>query len=86
MPLLHALAQSGGVLSRADAITLVARWFPEVPQPIPAEFGQRVSIAQWALQEAGESESSGRGMWKITEQGRARHDAEWEEWAEKEEH
>ena len=86
MPLLHVLAQSGGELGRSDAVALVARWFPEVPQPIPAEFGQRVSIAQWALQEAGQSELSGRGIWKITEAGRARHDAEWEEWASQEEH
>lgn len=80
MPLLHALVQSGGELSRSDAITLVARWFPEVPQPIPAEFGQRVSVAQRALQLAGQSELSGRGMWKITGAGRARHDAEWDGW------
>ncbi len=85
MPLLHAFVQSGGELSRPDAITLVARWFPEVPQPIPAEFGQRVSVAQRALQVAGQSELSGRGMWKITEEGRARHDTEWEEWQEKSE-
>jgi hypothetical protein len=86
IPLLHAFMQSGGELSRSDAITLVARWFPEVPQPIPAEFGQRVSVAQRALQVAGQSELSGRGMWKITEEGRARHDAEWEDWQKKEEH
>jgi hypothetical protein len=83
MPLLHALVQSGGELSRSDAIPLVARWFPEVPQPIPAEFGQRVSVAQRALQVANQSELSGRGMWKITGEGRARHDAEWEEWQKK---
>jgi hypothetical protein len=86
IPLLHVLAQSEGELGRSDAIALVARWFPEVPQPIPAEFGQRVSIAQWALQEAGQSELSGRGVWKITAAGRARHDAEWADWESKEEH
>jgi hypothetical protein len=86
IPLLHAFVQSGGELSRGDAIALVARWYPEVPQPIPAEFGQRVSVAQRALQVAGQSELSGRGMWKITQEGRARHDAEWEDWQKKEEH
>ncbi|MEO8287947.1 MAG: hypothetical protein ABI670_16080 [Chloroflexota bacterium] len=85
IPLLHAFVQSGGELSRSDAITLVARWFPEVPQPIPAEFGQRVSVAQRALQVAGQSELSGRGMWKLTDEGRSRHDAEWDEWQGKEE-
>jgi len=80
MPLLHSFVQSGGELSRSEAITLVARWFPEVPQPIPAEFGQRVSVAQRALQIAGQSELSGRGMWKITDDGRARHDAGWADW------
>jgi hypothetical protein len=83
MPLLHVLAQSGGELGRSDAIAQVARWFPEVPQPTPAEFGQRVSIAQWALQEAGQSELSSRGVWKITPAGRARHDADWEDWVSK---
>jgi hypothetical protein len=86
MPLLHAFVTSGGELTRGDAITLVARWFPEVPQPIPAEFGQRVSVAQRALQVAGQSELTGRGMWRLTEEGRARHDAEWDEWQRKEEH
>ena len=80
MPLLHALMQSGGESSRSDAIVLVARWFPEVPQPIPAEFGQRVSVAQRALQVAGQSELSGRGMWRVTENGRARYQAEWDDW------
>jgi hypothetical protein len=86
IPLLHAFVQSGGELSRTDAITLVARWFPEVPQPIPSEFGQRVSVAQRALQVAGQSELSGRGMWKLTEDGRRRYDAEWEAWEQKEDH
>ncbi|HKP53011.1 MAG TPA: hypothetical protein VJ183_10195 [Chloroflexia bacterium] len=85
IPLLHAFVASGGELSRVDAIPLVARWFPEVPQPIPAEFGQRVSVAQRALQVAGQSELTGRGMWRITDEGRARHDAEWEEWQRREE-
>ena len=83
MPLLHSFVTSGGELSRGDAIALVARWFPEVPQPIPAEFGQRVSVAQRALQVAGQSELTGRGMWKITEEGRTRHEAEWDDWLKK---
>jgi hypothetical protein len=86
MPLLHAFVASGGELSRGDAITAVARWFPEVPQPVPAEFGQRVSVAQRALQVDGLSELSGRGQWKITEAGRATHDSGWEDWLRKEEH
>jgi hypothetical protein len=84
LPLLHALIQAGGAASRADSIAMVAQWFPEVPQPPPAEFGQRVSIAQSTLQVEGLTELAGRGIWRITEAGRAAHDAEWEDWLQKE--
>ena len=80
VPLLHALVMSGGELSRADAIVSVARWFPEVPTPPPAEFGQRVSVAQSALQAEGLTEIAGRGVWSITDKGRTIHDGEWEGW------
>src|SRR5207244_3573050 len=86
MPLLHALTTAGGALTRPEAIISVARWFPEVPQPIPAEFGQRVSVAQRNLQVAGLSVLNGRGTWKITAEGQALYDAEWEEWLRKEDH
>jgi hypothetical protein len=85
LPLLHVLVMSGGEASRADSISMVAQWFPEVPQPPPAEFGQRVSIAQSTLQVEGLSEAAGRGVWRITEAGRAAHEAEWEEWLRKHE-
>jgi hypothetical protein len=84
LPLLHALIQAGGAASRADSIALVAQWFPEVPQPPPAEFGQRVSIAQSTLQVEGLTELAGRGIWRVTEAGRSAHDAEWEDWLQKE--
>jgi hypothetical protein len=86
LPLLHALVVAGGTSTRADSILAVARWFPEVPQPAPAEFGQRVSIAQSTLQMEGLTELAGRGIWRITDSGRLAHDAEWEEWLKKEKH
>lgn len=85
LPLLHALVMGGGELSRADAIVSVGRWFPEVPSPPPAEFGQRVSVAQSALQADGLTEITGRGVWSITDKGRSTHDTEWENWHGKEE-
>jgi len=84
LPLLHALVTLGGTASRTDAIATVAHWFPEVPQPPPAEFGQRLSIAQNTLQEEGLTELAGRGVWRLTEAGRLAHDAQWEEWLHKE--
>ncbi len=85
LPLLHALVMAGGELSRADAIVSVARWFPEVPTPPPAEFGQRVSVAQSALQAEGLTEIAGRGVWSVTGKGRTLHDGEWEAWQGREE-
>ena len=86
LPLLHALVMSGGELSRVEAILSVARWFPEVPTPPPAEFGQRVSVAQSALQAEGLTEIAGRGLWSITAKGRGLHDGEWDSWQSREEH
>jgi hypothetical protein len=80
LPLLHSLMVSGGKASRTECIGLVAQWFPEVPQPPPAEFGQRLSIAQNTTQLEGFTEIVERGVWAITEAGRAVHDAEWEDW------
>ena len=80
LPLLHVLIASGGQASRTECIGLVAQWFPEVPQPPPTEFGQRLSIAQNTTQLEGFTEIVGRGVWAITEAGRAVHDAEWEDW------
>jgi hypothetical protein len=83
--LLHVLVVAGGTASRGDCIAKVVEWFPEVPQPPPAEFGQRLSIAQSTLQVEGLTETTGRGVWTVTEAGRAAHDAEWEDWLKKEE-
>ncbi|MEA2572816.1 MAG: hypothetical protein QOH93_114 [Chloroflexia bacterium] len=80
LPLLHSLIVSGGKASRTECIGMVAQWFPEVPQPPPAEFGQRLSIAQNTTQLEGFTEIVERGVWAITEAGRAVHDAEWEDW------
>jgi hypothetical protein len=76
---------AGGEMSRADAIVAVARWFPEVQSPPPAEFGQRVSVAQSALQSEGLTEIAARGLWSVTAKGRDMHDAEWEGWQGREE-
>lgn len=80
LPLLHALVSAGGTAGRAEVIPAVARWFPEVPLPAPAEFGQRLSVAQTALQDAGLTELDSRGIWRITEAGRAHYSAEWAAW------
>jgi hypothetical protein len=85
LPLLHALVMGGGELSRTDAILSVARWFPEVSQPPPAEFGQRVSVAQSALQAEGLTEIAGRGVWSVTNKGRELHDQDWDSWQTREE-
>src|SRR5204862_578018 len=53
LPVLHTLIAAGGTATRGEVIAAVARWFPEVPQPPPAEFGQRLSVAQRTLQVAG---------------------------------
>lgn len=84
LPLLHTLLTAGGALSRGETIAAIARWFPEVPQPPSAEFGQRVSVAQHALQNEGLTELEGRGLWRITEAGRAAHAAQWDEWLRRE--
>ncbi|HMA36930.1 MAG TPA: hypothetical protein VKY74_20920 [Chloroflexia bacterium] len=83
LPLLHALITAGGAGSRVELIAAVARWFPEVPQPPPLEFGQRLSVAQRELQVAALSELDGRGIWRITAAGRALYAAEWDEWRQK---
>ena len=80
LPLLHTLITAGGMVNRADAIVSVARWFPEVPQPPPPEFGQRVSVAQHALQEEGLTELESRGLWRITPAGHTVHATQWEDW------
>ena len=84
LPLLHALVAAGGAASRTELITAVARWFPSVAQPPPAEFGQRLSVAQRALQVEGLTELDGRGIWRITEAGRALYAAQWDAWRGKE--
>lgn len=84
LPLLHSLIVAGGSAGRGESIKSVAQWFPEIPQPPTAEFGQRLSIAQNTLQEEGLTEAAGRGTWQITEAGRQVHDAHWQEWLAKE--
>lgn len=84
MPLLHVLIVAGGTASRADCIRTVAEWFPEVQRPVPADFGQRVSIAQNVLQDEGLTEPAGRGVWSITEAGREAHDQHWQAWLDRE--
>jgi hypothetical protein len=85
LPLLHVLQQLGGKASRTECISMVANWFPEVSQPPPTEFGQRVSIAQSTLQIEGLTEITERGTWAITDAGRAAHDAEWANWTKRNE-
>ena len=85
LPLLHALVNAGGSATRPDLIVAVARWFPDVPQPPPAEFGQRLSVAQSTLQVQGWTELGSRGVWLITPAGRAAHEDQWEAWLRKEE-
>jgi hypothetical protein len=84
LPLLDALVHAGGELSRPEAIEAVARWFPELPRPLPAEFGQRVSVAQRVLQVAGHTEPARRGVWRITPAGRQVYQEGWEAWLLKE--
>jgi hypothetical protein len=83
LPLLHVLIEAGGSVSRAACIAALAPWFVEVPQPLPEEFSQRVSLAHSTLKSEGLTEQHERGVWVITDAGRAAHDAEWPAWLRK---
>lgn len=83
LPLLHVLINAGGEAPRSDLIGEVARWFPSLVQPLSAEFGQRLSVAQSTLQAEGLSMMGGRGVWQITDAGRAYHVTHWADWLQK---
>ncbi len=83
LPLLHALSSAGGEASRSEVIASVARWFPSLAQPLPSEFGQRLSVAMSMLQTEGLTTLSGRGIWQITDAGREFYATHWEEWRRK---
>ena len=80
LPLLHALISAGGEVMRSEVITSVARWFPTLAQPLPSEFGQRLSVAQTMLQTEGLTALKGRGIWQITDAGREFYAGNWQEW------
>ncbi len=80
LPLLHALISAGGEAVRSAVITSVARWFPNLAQPLPSEFGQRLSVAQTMLQTEGMTMLKGRGIWQITDAGREFYAGNWHEW------
>ncbi|PZR99610.1 MAG: hypothetical protein DLM69_07215 [Candidatus Chloroheliales bacterium] len=83
LPLLHILVTMGGEAARSEVIAEVARWFPGVAQPLPGEFGQRLSVAQSTLQAEGLTTLNGRGIWQITAAGREFYAAHWGEWLHK---
>lgn len=83
VPLLHVLIQVGGEATRTDVIAELTRWFPDITTALLSEFGQRLSVAQSTLQAEGLSGLNGRGVWQISDAGRAYHDANWEEWQRK---
>ncbi len=83
LPLLHTLVSAGGQAARSEVIANVARWFPDMTQPLPSEFGQRLSVAQSMLQTEGLTMLNGRGIWQITEAGRELYANHWKEWLHK---
>ena len=82
IPLLQVLRDSGGSAEPKEVYPKVATYFPDLT---PEEPDQRLesssatrkwwNLVQWARQDlvqAGEVDGSTRGVWKLTEAGRAR--------------
>lgn len=88
LPLLRVLADNGGQLPMLEAVDKVTGHFPQIT---PEDLAGRLKIGvsrwrnsvQWTRQRLimkGELDGSVRGIWKITDKGRARLEKEWSSW------
>jgi len=82
VPLLRAIEQLGGEAEPRDVYPLVAEYFPELTEDDREQrlesspsTRKRWNLVQWARQtlvEAGQTDGSVRGIWKLTDGGRKR--------------
>jgi restriction system protein len=89
LPLLKVISDSGGQLPMDEAVQKVTLYFPEIT---PEDLASRLSSTgvnrwrnsvQWTRQQLvlnGELDGAVRGVWRITEKGRSRLEAEWSSW------
>ncbi|MGQ9788865.1 MAG: winged helix-turn-helix domain-containing protein [Candidatus Hadarchaeaceae archaeon] len=88
LPLLKTLAEAGGRLEMKQAVEKVENYFPELTDEEKASKlksgGNRwINRVQWVRQhlvEKGEMYSPERGIWGITDLGKARLKKEWSGW------
>jgi len=88
LPLLKVLKDAGGSLSIRDAIAKTKEFYPELTDEEKASMltsgenrlNNRIAWCRQRLVEKGEIDSSTRGIWKITEEGKKRVESEWSSW------
>jgi len=88
LPLLKVLKDAGGSLSIPDAIAKTKELYPELTDEEKASMltsgenrlNNRIAWCRQRLVEKGEIDSSTRGIWKITEEGKKRVELEWPSW------
>jgi restriction system protein len=84
LPLLKALVHLGGAAPARDVYEEVEKFFPQLTEadrsePLPSGGSRWTNRIQWvrqALVDRGELTSAGRGIWAITDKGRARLERE----------
>jgi len=84
LPLLQTLVASGGKAPARDVYTGVEKFFPQLTEAdrselLPTDGNRWTNRIQWtrqALVDRGELTNAGRGIWAITEKGKARLERE----------
>ena len=89
LPLLRVIADAGGELSLQEAVTRVARFFPDFTEEDKQRrlssgygflFSNRVQWCRQKLVELGQLYREPRGTWRITPQGKAFLEENWSKW------
>jgi len=88
LPILKVLKDAGGSLSIRDAIAKTKELYPELTDEEKASMltsgenrlNNRIAWCRQRLVEEGEIDSSTRGIWKITEEGKKRVELGWPSW------
>src|SRR2546426_1415680 len=88
LALLKEVEKSGGSLDAQTAIWNLAKYFPEITKDELSSrlesgqlrWGNRVRWARQKLVQKGQLDSSVRGVWRISEQGRKRLQKDWQNW------